>query len=185
MTPAALARHNAIPLEIKKDGLQQRQNGDWVLRFVVQACDMDERITKAAMGTRFQAALVIIGDDELPVQKEVMPNPEQRSNRADVSDRPNNAQPQPKDKPAGAKRPKQDWQDMQPSAQASMLCDKPVFQAFLREKYSDDWLEAMSDPDECVRLICAVESKSMLNDGVYRVIWHTLQSEFKAWELMP
>ena len=69
MNPADLARKNAIPLEVKKDGLQQRQNGDWVLRFVVQAADMDQRLTSAAMGTRFQVALVEIGDDELPKEK--------------------------------------------------------------------------------------------------------------------
>lgn len=69
MNIADLARRNAIPLEIKKDGLQQRQNGDWVLRFVVQAADMDQRLTNAAMGTRFQAALVEIDDNEEPKKK--------------------------------------------------------------------------------------------------------------------
>jgi len=69
MNIAGLARHNAIPLEVKKDGLQQRQNGDWVLRLVIQAADMDQRITSAAMGTRFQAALVEVGDDEMPKQR--------------------------------------------------------------------------------------------------------------------
>jgi hypothetical protein len=66
MTVADEARQNAIPLEVKKDGLQQRQNGDWVLRLVVQAADMDPRLTNAAMGTRFMAALVEVGDDEQP-----------------------------------------------------------------------------------------------------------------------
>lgn len=60
---------NAIPLEVKKDGLQQRQNGDWVLRLVVQSADMDQRVTKAAMGTRYQAVLVEVGDDETPVEQ--------------------------------------------------------------------------------------------------------------------
>ena len=69
MNIAEFARQSAIPLEVKKDGLQQRQNGDWVLRLVVQAADMDPRITNAAMGTRFQAALVEVGDDELPKKK--------------------------------------------------------------------------------------------------------------------
>lgn len=69
MNIAEFARQSAIPLEVKKDGLQQRQNGDWVLRLVVQAADMDPRITNAAMGTRFQAALVEVGDDELPKQR--------------------------------------------------------------------------------------------------------------------
>lgn len=66
MSAAERAIANAIPLEVKKDGLQQRQNGDWVLRLVVQAADMDPRLTNAAMGTRYQAALVEVGDDEQP-----------------------------------------------------------------------------------------------------------------------
>lgn len=69
MSAAERAIANAIPIEVKKDGLQQRQNGDWVLRLVIQAADMDPRLTNAAMGTRFQAALVEIGDDEQPKEK--------------------------------------------------------------------------------------------------------------------
>lgn len=69
MSVAERAVANAIPIEVKKDGLQQRQNGDWVLRVVIQAADMDPRLTNAAMGTRFQAALVEIGDDEQPKEK--------------------------------------------------------------------------------------------------------------------
>lgn len=68
MSAAEKAVANAIPLEVKKDGLQQRQNGDWVLRLVVQAADMDPRLTNAAMGTRFQAALVEVGEDEQPIE---------------------------------------------------------------------------------------------------------------------
>jgi hypothetical protein len=70
MTPAEQARENAIPLELKKDGLQQRQSGDWVLRVIIAAADMDQRIIAAPMGTRFQAALVEIDDDETPKPNE-------------------------------------------------------------------------------------------------------------------
>lgn len=69
MSAAETAIANAIPIEVKKDGLQQRQNGDWVLRLVVQAADMDSRLTNAPMGTRFQAVLVEVGDDELPKEQ--------------------------------------------------------------------------------------------------------------------
>lgn len=69
MSVAETAVANAIPLEVKKDGLQQRQNGDWVLRFVVQAADMDQRLTNAAMGTRFMAALVEVADNGEPEEK--------------------------------------------------------------------------------------------------------------------
>jgi hypothetical protein len=70
MTEAEQARANAIPLEVKKDGLTQRQSGDWVLRLVVQAADMDQSIITAAMGTRFQAVLVEIDSDESPVRRD-------------------------------------------------------------------------------------------------------------------
>ena len=69
MNPADLARQNAIPLEVKKDGMRQTHSGDWKITFTVQAADMDQRLTSAAMGTRFQVALVEIGDDELPTEK--------------------------------------------------------------------------------------------------------------------
>lgn len=69
MSAAERAIANAIPIEVKKDGLQQRQNGDWVLRLVVQAADMDQRVTAAPMGTRYQAVLVEVGDDELPKEQ--------------------------------------------------------------------------------------------------------------------
>ena len=66
MNIAEQALANAIPLEAKKDGLRQRQSGDWVLNLVIAAPDMDQRIAVAAMGTRYQCALVEITDDETP-----------------------------------------------------------------------------------------------------------------------
>jgi hypothetical protein len=66
------ARDNAISFEVKKDGLQQRQSGDWVLRLTVQAVDMDQRITTSAMGTRFMCVLVEVNDDETPVDHKAM-----------------------------------------------------------------------------------------------------------------
>ena len=66
-TEADQARANAIALEVKKDGLRQRQSGDWVLSLVIAAVHMDARITGAAMGTRYQCALVEVDDDETPV----------------------------------------------------------------------------------------------------------------------
>jgi len=66
MTEAETARNNAISFEVKKDGLQQRQSGDWQLRLTVAALDMHERITSAPMGTRFACVLVEVNDDETP-----------------------------------------------------------------------------------------------------------------------
>lgn len=72
MDSATKARSNAISLECKKDGLQQRQSGDWVLRLTVQAIDMHQRIVSAPMGARFQCVLVEVNDDETPVDHVAM-----------------------------------------------------------------------------------------------------------------
>lgn len=72
MTEAETARRNAISFEVKKDGLQQRQSGDWQLRFTVSAIDMDQRLASAAMGTRFACVLVEVNDDETPVDHRAM-----------------------------------------------------------------------------------------------------------------
>ena len=66
MLLADLATANAISFEVKKDGLTQRQSGDWQLRLTIAAVDMDQRITSAPMGTRFACVLVEINDDETP-----------------------------------------------------------------------------------------------------------------------
>jgi len=66
MDMATQATANAITFEVKKDGLTQRQSGDWQLRLVIAGVDMDEKITQAAMGTRFQCVMVEINDDETP-----------------------------------------------------------------------------------------------------------------------
>jgi hypothetical protein len=64
---ADLARENVIALEVKKDGLQQRQSGDWMLRLVAQHIDMHQIIINAPMGTRFHCTLIELDDDETPV----------------------------------------------------------------------------------------------------------------------
>jgi hypothetical protein len=72
MNQAKKARDNALQLEVKKDGLQQRQNGDWVLRFTAQNIDMHQVIVNAPMGTRFWCSLIELNDDETPVDHKAM-----------------------------------------------------------------------------------------------------------------
>ena len=65
-TEAELARANAISLEAKKDGLTQKQNGDWKLTLTIAAIGMVEQLALASMGTRYQVSLVEVTDDETP-----------------------------------------------------------------------------------------------------------------------
>jgi len=60
---------NCIKMEVKKDGLAQRQDGSWIFRVRIHPDDMDEHISRAPMGTRYQAVLVEIGDNEEPKER--------------------------------------------------------------------------------------------------------------------
>jgi len=164
MTPADLARQNAIAFECKKDGLRQTQAGTWKVTFTV--LDMDERLTKAFPGTRYQAVLVEIDDSEMPVSpKEKIATPQPA---------------EPDRHSAGAKR---DWRDVPPTEQAGIHCNDAVFIAFLKEHRTYDWNEAR-DAAECVRMICGIESRKLLNtDHRARMIWHGLDSQFQAWKI--
>lgn len=66
---AAVARENAIPLEVKKDGLQQRQDGSWLLRLKVHPQDSMKLIADAPMGQRYMLAMVALDDNEQPKQR--------------------------------------------------------------------------------------------------------------------
>lgn len=66
---ATIARENAIPLEVKKDGLQQRQDGSWLLRLRVHPQDSMKHIADAPMGQRYMLAMVALGDNEEPKQR--------------------------------------------------------------------------------------------------------------------
>lgn len=66
---SAIARANALPLEVKKDGLSQRQDGSWIIRFRIHPDDMRSELAQAAMGSRWMMVLVEIDDDETPKEK--------------------------------------------------------------------------------------------------------------------
>lgn len=168
MTPADLALDAALSFEAKKDSMRQTQSGTWKVTFTVQATDVPRSLTEAMPGARYQVVIVEIGDDELPRKP---------SMTATTGD----ARPQPKDKPAGAK-PKRDWRDVPPAEQAGIRCEEAAFVHFLREQWPDDWHETQ-DTADCVRLICGVESRSLLSTNQRaRIIWHQLDEQYQAWK---
>jgi len=196
MTPADLARANAITFEAKKDSLRQTQDGTWKIAFTVQGIDMDERLTKAFPGTRYVAVLVEVGSDELPVSGaatsaagrstaiESERSNETKGGRYALT--PNALSPvkeASQDEPEPEK-PRRDWRDLQPAQQAGIRCNEMTFIAFLKEQYPDDWHEAQ-EVAECVRLICNVESRTELNTKHRAtVLWHQLDSTYQAWKLV-
>ena len=89
-------------------------------------------------------------------------------------------QTQPHD-PDGERR---NWKDVQPSAQAAMRCDQPIFWSYLREEHKQR-VENKDDAATAVRRITGVNSRARFNDNhAARVAWHQLESGFAAWQAL-
>jgi hypothetical protein len=99
------------------------------------------------------------------------------------------AKPQPVvDKPpAGAKREKMDWRDMQPAAQCAIRCGEQAFRIFLMEEHEYRPRDK-SDPDEAadfIRSMFGINSRTELGtDQRKRVLWNQLDNQFQAWKAM-
>ncbi len=70
MSPADLAKEAALAFECKKDSMRQNQSGDWRITFTVKAMDLPSSFTEAMPGTRYQAVIVEVGDDENPIKRD-------------------------------------------------------------------------------------------------------------------
>jgi hypothetical protein len=84
--------------------------------------------------------------------------------------------------PDGAKR-KMDWREVQPAAQAGIRCEDAQFRAFLREEMGYSRADSPRSAAGVVREICHVNSRSEFStDNRKRVLWHSLDSQFQAWQ---
>jgi hypothetical protein len=165
MNQAKKARDNALQLEVKKDGLQQRQNGDWVLRFTAQNIDMHQVIVNAPMGTRFWCSLIELNDDETPVDHKAMERDKQRNK----------------------------WRDMAPSQQAAMRCQEKTFWAHLNESDEIYWsvpeavlILSEEQAARVVREVCDVKSRSDLDKPGFdkqRAAWRRMDDAYQAWKV--
>lgn len=172
---ATFARNSALQLEVKKDGLAQRQDGRWQLKVIIHPNDMPAALSLAPMGTRYMAALVEIGDDEQPVNR--------KGGDASAKQQPaHTKQPrQPSSSADGAER--RSWGDLPPAQQAGIRCAEPAFWRFLNETSSEaDVIDNADKAATYVRLICGIESRAELTgDHRARLIWRDLDSKYRAW----
>lgn len=172
MTIADRARAAAIHCEMKKVAYRQTKDGV-VVSFVLHPQEVPAALSTSHIGARYIAALVEIGDDELPI-----PQAEKENVTSSVPATPSLAQDKPSEK---AKRP---WEEWQPQQQAGMRCNDPIFISFLKEQRADDWHETR-DATECVRLICGVHSRVELGTNQRaRIAWHQLDEQYLAWKAM-
>lgn len=165
MNIADKAVKNALQFECKKDGLKQLQSGEWTLALKVHPADVPAPLLTAAMGTRYMAVLVEVGDDETPVE-----------------------QPKQADKPDDMAT----VGDMlkarhRLSRQAAMCCDDARFRAFLADQIAGFDNDAPLDAEWAVfavRDLCDVDSRAEFDtDHEAATRWRDLHAEFEAWRL--
>lgn len=143
------------PIEIKKDGLSQLQDGSWVMKIKVHPNDMPASLMQAPMGTRYAMALVEIGDDEQPVHK-------------------------PKEKRSFHELP----YSQQAAMLCNETLFQRYLEEEQRFQLCQDH-EGNTDYAETVRRICGISSRSELNtDDIAAIRWTDLYAKFKAWEAM-
>jgi hypothetical protein len=177
MTIAQYARDSAVHMEAKKDGLQQRQSGDWVLRLTVQATDMPMEVMQAPMGQRYVVALVAIGDNEEPASAVVAAA---SAAKPDATGR-----PAPVEESRVFKR---NWVDLPPQQQAGIVSNDPVFWEFLstekRARINGCHIRSADDAAIYIRNYCGVKSRTELasNDEA-RSEWRDLMHTYRAWQL--
>lgn len=121
-----------------------------VISFVVHPDDVSSELALAPLGTIYMIGFAKVGDDSKP---EGETDPEKKRRQFD---------------------------SLQPSAQAAILCNDPEFLQFLMpmEMFNSDL-----DPAERIRRICEVKSRSEFNtDPKARNRWDVLRSQFEQFK---
>lgn len=178
---AARARAAAFSIEGKKDGLYQKKGEDWVVRFTIQAGELCDQLRNAPLGTRYQLALVEIGDDEQPINRKGGDAPELAG-----AESPQRSKSVPDTQPrsvstaqAGAEKERRSFNEMSPAQQAGMLCQEPAFIRFIGEKHDEAVTNKFLAAD-WVRLNCRVKSRSQITAD--NAAWSSIVLAYRIWQ---
>jgi hypothetical protein len=157
----------AVHMEVKKDGLQQRQSGDWVLRLTVQATDMPMEIMQASMGQRYIAVLVAVDDNEEPKKPTSAPEP---------------AGPE-SEKPIKAVRV---WSSLPPASQAAIIGSEAMFWSFVKERFQPCQISDAEEAAEFIRAHCGIDTRKQLATNTHaRKRFEDLAADYRLWRDHP
>jgi hypothetical protein len=74
-----MSERDGIQIEMKKNSLKQLQSGDWIVSFTASQIDFPTELATAAMGQRFMAVLVPLGDfEDVPTSQPTSQKPENK-----------------------------------------------------------------------------------------------------------
>jgi len=146
-----------MQFECKKHGLSQQQSGEWTLAVKVHANDVPSALLTAPMGTRYQAVIVEIDDQEQPVE---------------------HPKPDKKDDPHRLSR--------QAAMLCDDLVFRNFLRSIARltwEHYKDE-LTTDQTAAECVRKLCKVQSRSEFDtDKEAAARWRDLHGKYQEWRM--
>jgi len=156
-TQAAIAREVAFHFQGKKDGLYQKKENDWVVRFTITSDDLNDSLKSAPLGTRYQIALVEIDENEEPLIR--LPSKGTKiTGTATISPNISSIIITEIEKP----KRKTTLPEF-----VGMYCNDEKFQKFLEEKFRTEWDELYCGIGEksdtaanVVRYWCEVNSRS-------------------------
>jgi len=112
-----------------------------------------------------------VGDDERPVEKEVMPHGH------------SDARPRSETNAAGGA--KRSWHDISPAQQAGILCNEESFVTFIREEYIVN-AQTPEDAAKAIRHLCGVRSRKDISAATRSgAAWATIVSRYRAWMREP
>lgn len=179
MTLADLALH----CEVRKVAYRQTKDGI-VLSFLLHPNEVPEGLALAALGTRYQMAVVEIGDDEQPTTplRPRSPQPHGASPTGDDSHSGQSHQEDGGTSSTKAPRAKHSWDELLPAQQAGILCDDRRFWKFL----NDERRATIVDSDDAatwVRRHCGVNSRANITERFPDAManWRTLVTDYRLW----
>lgn len=142
-----------MQIQAKKDAMRQVQDGTWRIGFTVLPEDVPIELMTAPMGTIYNIAIVNAEDEaHEAVYEEVK-----------------------------FEKPKRNFEDLPPSNQAALLCERADFQFFLIGYNTLSGAEIAADE---IRHRCGVKSRSELDKNpVALAEFRKIQSEFSAWQI--
>jgi hypothetical protein len=149
-----MSERDGIQIEMKKNSLKQLQSGDWIVSFTASQIDFPTELATSAMGQRFMAVLVPLGDfEDVPTSQ---PTSQKLAKTA-----------------MGHKR--------KLSQQVAMICDDARFSKFLGERHMGLY-DGFHSPADSIRKYCGVQSRAELDTNTEAAArWRNLKAEYEAW----
>src|SRR4051812_27551859 len=86
-------------------------------------------------------------------------------------------------KAAPVEKERKEWRELQPSAQAAIRCEEPIFWAFLREVMTYPDVQSADLAATAVRHVCKVNSRAHFNTNpAAKAVWQSLDTQYQAWK---